>query len=219
MIEDVGAIQLDFSVDTPACASLSPPDDEAALVERAQSVPEAFGRLFELHYQKILDYAFRSTLNPAVAEELTSNTFFKAFRSLKKYRRRCRFSAWLYGIATNEIRMHWRSEARRRRAVAAWANALEADRVYFEAPAVETDETLREKMEQCRRLHDLIGRLPERYRTVILLRYFENLTYEMIAEALGKRLGTVKSLHHRAVKRLKKISDRDATFRLRRHSD
>jgi RNA polymerase sigma-70 factor (ECF subfamily) len=192
--------------------------DEAALIKQAKIAPEAFGRLFELHYQRILNYIYRSTLNLTVSEELTSNTFFKAFRAIGSYRHRVGFSAWLYGIATNEIRMHWRSEARKRKTAVAKINAQSVGRIYFEASVIDADELFREKMNQLARLHELLGHLPERYRCVIVLRFFEDLPYDVIAQVLGKRIGTIKSLIHRGLKRLKGILEQDATFRISRHS-
>ncbi len=78
---------------------------EAAQVEAAKRDPAAFAPLFQAYYDKVLTYAYRCTMNITVAEELTSNTFFKAVRAMPKYRRGIPFSAWLYRIATNEIRM------------------------------------------------------------------------------------------------------------------
>ena len=69
------------------------------------------------------------------------------------------------------------------------------------------------------RLHDLLRQLPLRYRSVIMLRFFENLPYKMIADALRMRIGTVKSLVHRALERLRPILKEDATFRAVRHSN
>ena len=54
------------------------------------------------------------------------------------------------------------------------------------------------------RIHAAVERLPEKYRVVISLRYFEAMPYAEIAEVLGKRIGTVKSLVHRALKQLKR---------------
>ncbi len=72
-----------------------------------------FGGLYELYYSKILSYVYRRTMNAALAEELTSNTFFKALRALPEYEHRGHFSAWLYRIATNEIKAHRRTASSR----------------------------------------------------------------------------------------------------------
>ena len=194
-------------------------DGEFRLVERAKTDPEAFGRLFETHYDRILTYTYRSTLDLAVAEELTSNTFFKALRGLPRYRRRVPFAAWLYRIATNEVRMHWRSRRRRRTTASDPASLEQIERAYFESPALEAEEERREKMRAYARLHELVGRLPERYRSVILLRFFEDLSYEAMADVLGKRIGTLKSLVHRGLRRLRVLLEQDATSRPSRHCD
>ena len=187
--------------------------NEAELVEQARSDPDAFGRLYEAHYSRILTYIYRRTLDVSVAEDLTSNTFLKALRSLPAYRHRAPFRAWLYRIATNEIRMHWRSEGRRR--VRQQGTEWEADleRVSFGAPAGESEEERRERMHGHARVHRCLEMLPERYRTVLVLRYFEGLHIGEIAHVLGKRAGTVKSLIHRGLKRLRKtMGGKSATF-------
>ena len=58
--------------------------DEQKLVERAKTQPQAFADLYELYYGTILSYAYRRTLDPLAAEEITSNTFFKALRALPR---------------------------------------------------------------------------------------------------------------------------------------
>ena len=199
------------SIDNPLLArptAVAPPTPtEAVLVERARSDPRAFGALYEIHYERILNYIYRRTLNVALAEELTSNTFFKALRHLPRYRRRTPFQAWLYRIATNEIKMHWRTEKRRRARQETFAGA-DLDRVYFTSP--EADD--RERIRQIALLNEALRRLPDRYQTVLVLRYFEGLKHRQIADVLGKKTGTVKSLVSRGLARLRTIIDADATF-------
>jgi RNA polymerase sigma-70 factor, ECF subfamily len=192
---------------------------EAAIIEAAKSDPARFGPLFRAYYEKVLTYAYRCTLNRAVAEELTSNTFFNALRALPRYRRGVPFSAWIYRIATNEIRMHWRSHRRRRTTTGGPSRPEELESTYFDCSPLESEEERREKMRAYARLHELLGELPERYRSVIILRFFEGLQYEAIAQVLGKRMGTVKSLLHRALARLRIILEGDATFFPPRHVD
>lgn len=198
-------------LDRPTTAA-PPTPTEAVLVERARSDPQAFGTLYEIHYDRILNYVYRRTLNVALAEELTSNTFFKALRHLPRYRRRTPFQAWLYRIATNEIKMHWRTEKRRRTRQETFAIA-ELDRVCF--PSTEADD--RERIQQVALLNEALRRLPDRYQTVLALRYFEGLKHRQIADVLGKKTGTVKSLVSRGLARLRKIIDADATFPHGRH--
>ena len=82
-------------------------DDERRLVSAAQTDPAAAGQLFDRYYPEIFRYVYHCTLNHAVTEDLTSNVFFCAFRRLGLFQwRRIPFRAWLYLIATNEVRMH-----------------------------------------------------------------------------------------------------------------
>jgi RNA polymerase sigma-70 factor (ECF subfamily) len=185
---------------------------EVELVGRAKKDPQAFGQLYEIYYTRIINYIYRSTLDVGLAEDLTANTFFKALRGLPKYRGGAPFGPWLYRIATNEIKMHWRSAKARHEKDLRWRDELR--RIHFNSRQTETDEDIEEKMQRFVQLRDSLAALPERYRTVLVLRYFEQLSYDEIAETLGKRLGTIKSLIHRGLSRLKhQIQDEDATNR------
>jgi len=176
-------------------------NSEMELVARAKAQPEAFGRLYEIHYGRILNYIYRRTLDAAMAEELTSNTFFNALRSLPRYDSRGKFAAWLYRIASNEIKLKRRSQNIEREGNARWHEEL--DRITFASHESLASEMIEKKMHEFARLHDAMCRLPERYQTVLALRYFESLTYEEIAGVLEKKMGTVKSLLHRGLERLK----------------
>jgi RNA polymerase sigma-70 factor, ECF subfamily len=185
---------------------------EHALVERARTDPEAFGCLFEVYYPRVLGFTYRCTWNRAVAEDLTSATFFKALRAIHRYDQRAKFSAWLYRIATNEVRMHWRSQARKRAAQTGATDQVDRDGVYLQRCALEAEESVQARMRLFAQLREAVTTLPDRYRTVIMLRYFEGLSCDMVAEVLNRRVGTVKSLIHRGVGRLRKILEQDATF-------
>jgi RNA polymerase sigma-70 factor (ECF subfamily) len=172
------------------------------MVEEAQKSPEAFGPLYDLYYGKILGYIYRRTLDAAVAEELTSNTFFQALRALPRYDHRGHFSAWLYRIASNEINAYRRTASCRRENNN--RGLVDLDRVWFDCPNLTSEENVKEKMRAFAQLHAAVDCLPEKYQVAISLRYFEAMPYAEIAEVLGKRLGSVKSLIHRGLKLLKR---------------
>lgn len=200
------------TVDAPA-PSLSP-GEEAELVLRAKVEPAAFGELYEAHYSAILNYLYRRTLSVAVAEELTSDTFFKALQGLAGYepREAVRFRSWLYRIATNEARMYWRGRRGGRREVLPLLEGVDLGRVMFVWPETESAETVRERQRQFARVHEALRGLPEPYQAAIVLRYFEGLGHDQIAGILGKRPGTIKSLVHRGLAKLgKAMAGMDAT--------
>ncbi|MHC4431867.1 MAG: RNA polymerase sigma factor [Planctomycetota bacterium] len=88
-------------------------DEDQILVSAARRDPEAVGRLFDKYYGKVLGYIYHCTLDHAITEDLTSNVFLAAFEHLGRFRwRQVPFRAWLFRIATNEVRMHWRRQKR-----------------------------------------------------------------------------------------------------------
>ena len=135
-------------------------------------------------------------------------------RALPKFHSRgVPIQAWLYRIASNEIKTHYRADKKRRKLNQVLFAELPPDRVHFNSPQPQGQEQLCEQMEGYALLHRSISRLPERYQRVLVLRYFEALKLEQVAQVLGKRIGTVKSLIHRGLARLRKIIDKEsATF-------
>ena len=185
--------------------------ETALLVERARRDPSAFALLYEGHYSRVLSYAYRCTLDMGAAEEVTSNSFFNALRALDSYDGNGTFRGWLYRIATNEVRQHWRRQRRAANGLRQCAEDLA--RVRFEA-CRQDDPAEREKRLACfARLHQVLMALPAKYRAAVCLRYFEDLPYQEVAQALGKKVGTVKSLVHRGLALMRQRMGRDsATF-------
>jgi len=178
--------------------------DEIELVALAKTNTRWFGNLYDRYYNRILNYTYRRTGDVGKAEEITSNTFFKALRSLPAYDNRGKFGAWLYRIAENEIRLYWRVRQRSRESPPCMRTY---DRVQFisnDDLAVEEAEELEFRFGQ---LQAALRQLPERYQTVLVLRYLEGLSYEDVGDVIGKKLGTVKSLIHRGLQKLRKHFD------------
>jgi RNA polymerase sigma-70 factor, ECF subfamily len=177
-------------------------EDEQSLVAAARHEPEAAGRLFDRHYPAIIRYLYHSTLNHSVAEELTSNVFFAAFRRLGLFRwRGIAFRAWLYRIATNELRMHFR---RQKRLLARQAGPVDPEHPSegLSAAAVAAAQ------DDYRLLHRALLALDEKYRTVIVLHYLEGRSLADIGEITGRREGTIKSQLHRGLSQLKQALER-----------
>lgn len=171
-----------------------------ALARRAAGDPEAFAGLYERYYEQILNYTFRCTMNVGVAEELTGRTFLKALEGIGRYRPAGSFRAWLFRIAVNEVRMYVRS--RRRRPEAGLSDA-ELERITFGERPDELAEEKEQKLLAFARVHRALMRLPAKYQAVITLRFFQEMTNDEIAAALGKRPGTIKSLISRGLAKLR----------------
>ncbi len=178
---------------------------EQNLVQQARKDPEAFGPLFDHYYPLILRYIVRRVGDLAVAEDLSSEVFYKALHKLWQFRfRQLPFGAWLYRIATNEIRMHFRGKR--------FVHSLEwlFDEAGFDLPddtdlqaEVRRAETILEAHHDFLKVQEKLLALPLAYQEVLALRFFEEKKTAEIAEILGKKEGTVRVLLHRALEALR----------------
>ena len=175
--------------------SESPPgrEQERELVERAKTDPNAFGALYDRHFQQIYRFVYSRVGEQAAAEDVTSEVFVKALRGIGRYQDTGRpFQAWLYQIAVNAIADKYRA--------ARPAEDIDEQR----GLAAEGDlEELAARRDEMRRIWALVERLPAPQRTAMVLKFQEDLKIEDIAVAMGKSPGAVKLLIHRAVTRLR----------------
>jgi RNA polymerase sigma-70 factor (ECF subfamily) len=180
--------------------------EEKELVRQAQKAPDAFAKLYDQYYPKIFGYILRRTANLEAAQDITSETFFNALSKLWQFRwRNISFSSWLYKIATNEINQYFR-KAEYKKSV----SLEELQEQGFEpisshdpeSELIEAQEQLKQHQEFLE-IQGKIVRLPAKYQEVIALRFFEQKQIKEIAEILGKKEGTIKSLLYRAVEKLR----------------
>jgi RNA polymerase sigma-70 factor (ECF subfamily) len=169
------------------------PETDAALLARfVGGDAEAFDRLF-LKYQ---DYVYNICLgilgNAEDARDCTQETFLHAYRGAKSFRGQSQFSTWLYRIAVNNCRGQLRK--RPRTPVASWDDPeLETLADPGPAPWREAErEAVGDEVRQ------VMAKLTPDYRTVLVLRYFHELSYEEMQQVLGWSLPQVKVKLHRA---------------------
>jgi len=183
-------------------------DDERSIIERAKRDSEAFGVLFERHYPAIFAYVHRRVGDWDAANDLASEVFLKAFKGLWKYRwQGVPFSAWLYRIATNEVRMHFRKGIRPTLSLDQMSEECgfePLDPASLEAEKLEAERKLQE-YEDFLVVREKVLLLGLKYQDVIALRYFERKSIKEIAEILNKREGTVKSLLSRGIAKLRDL--------------
>jgi RNA polymerase sigma-70 factor, ECF subfamily len=177
-------------------------EQERTLIERAKYSKDAFGELYDMHYDTVLGYAFRRTADIEVAQDVTSAVFFKVLEKIQNYQwQGIPFSHWLYRIANREIVNQYDKKK------------LEISQVQKLSRNSETLNSQNEpafhvKTEQNEDYIDLqrcISRIPSKYQEVIALKYFEDKETREIAGILNKPEGTVKSLLHRGIEQLRKM--------------
>jgi RNA polymerase sigma factor (sigma-70 family) len=166
--------------------------------------PGRFAVIFDRHYQEILSYLARR-VDRGLAEELAEETFVRAFAGRGGYDPAYQHARpWLYGIATNLLRKHARSEERRRRA---YGRALERDENAggLEGAAERVDAATR-----ARSVAVELSRMEAADRDTLLLFALTDLGYEGIAIATGVPVGTVRSRLHRVRRHLQAALSSDA---------
>lgn len=177
--------------------------EEKALIKKAQRNPEVFAKLYDQYYGQIFGYILKRTANLEVAQDITSETFFKALKKLWQFKwQNISFSAWLYRIATNETTNFYRKNKQK------WVSLEKIQEPVNEAnPNSETIEAEQELQNHQNFvfIQKKINSLSIKYQEVIILRFFEKKPIKEIAEILDKREGTVKSLLHRGLAKLRNI--------------
>lgn len=187
---------------------------EKKTVEEAKKNPAVFAVLFEKYYSAIFRYALHRTGNAAVADDVTSETFFKALNKLSSFKwTGIPFSAWLYRIAGNEIIDYYRKHKRTPYSLD------EPDTVYevpdknpsndIENELIKVQEEI-ESNKKFLQVKDALKTLSVKYQEVIVLRYLEEKKITEIANVLGKSEGTIKSLLSRGIQQLKRYFGSDS---------
>lgn len=188
---------------TGFCMNLA---EEKQLIETARNDPLAFGKLYDQYYSKISNYLLHRLSRADIAQDITSEVFFKAMTKLHLFSwQNISFSSWLYKIANNEIKMYYRKKERN-----FFSLEFLFEHHHFEPPdsinieqeyiAVE-DELSRNK--QFKEIQGHLLQLPLMYQEVLVLRFFEEKSLTDISDITGKNLNTVKSLLSRGKEKLR----------------
>jgi RNA polymerase sigma-70 factor (ECF subfamily) len=168
---------------------------------------QAYAELMSLYRDSIYYMLIRMVKNKDDAEDLTLMTFGKAFRYLDKYTPKYAFSTWLYRIALNNSIDFMRVKNN-------MPQYFEEDLYTSNTTSIidQSEDNLQRNPEEeiidkqrLQLLRAAVSELPERYRRVIELRYYEDLAYEEIAERLGLTLSNVKIQIMRAKQMLSEL--------------
>lgn len=185
--------------------------DEALVRRILAGDRDTFAPLVDRYKRGIANFIGASVRDASDVADLTQETFLRAYAHLATFNPALgRFSTWIYQIARNVVRTHLGKSARR----PLIAPMPEDQTLENAVPDLsrESDPAggiLREEAE--RQLAAALAELPERMRTVLALRYFDNMEYQTIATTLGLSLGNVKTLIHRGkIALAKRMRDREA---------
>ncbi|MFO0829902.1 MAG: RNA polymerase sigma factor [Phycisphaerales bacterium] len=174
--------------------------DEELLVASRGGDREAFRLLVERHRDDLVRFLHRFLGSRAAADDVFQETFLQVHLAADTFDAERRFRPWLYAIAANKARdFHRRQRRRSMTSLSAPVGAGDAalvDLVEMESPSPDVPAADRETQAAVKRVVD---DMPTHYREILLLAYFQRMSYQQIAECLGIPLGTVKSRLHAAV--------------------
>jgi RNA polymerase sigma-70 factor (ECF subfamily) len=161
---------------------------------------EAFGRLYDLFSRRIYAYLYYRSLDRESAEDLTGAVFLKALENLDGFRPElgC-FSGWIYGIARNALRDHFRE---RSTALSRTVSLEEAEDIWS-LPESAGPEMEAENRDLWERLRPHLASLSPDQREVLILRTWDELPYKEIARMSGKSEDACKMSYSRALASLR----------------
>ena len=176
--------------------------DERKVLERLKNGDEvAFREFFEYYYARIFNYAYRRIKMKDIAEDITSETFLKFIKSLPSFELRDGYhiDTWLYAIERNLVRDWFRKNLGKETLY------LEENfDKYYEPILSDPYETFANEYIN-KLVREALNLLPEQYKEIIKLRFYERKSIKEIADILNKTEDATKVLQYRALKRLKEI--------------
>ncbi|MGH9937048.1 MAG: RNA polymerase sigma factor [Blastocatellia bacterium] len=190
-------------------AVMSEQVSERRLIEACQGGDrEAFRELFDAHKDRVWTIALRFTGDENAARDVTQQVFLKLFTSIAKFRHESNFKTWLYRLVANECM----DEFRKRRGLIpldffrpAFGDDRDEDCGEVEIKDWRQEPLQEERLAQLEISEAVLAALMQlkpKLRMAIVLKYFEDLSYEQMAEALGCSMGTVASRLNRGHKAL-----------------
>jgi RNA polymerase sigma-70 factor (ECF subfamily) len=162
---------------------------EQELIEAAQKDPSRFAELYEANFERVYAFIVRRVQNRQEAEDLTAEVFEHALANLSRFEwRGVPFAVWLFRIAANAIADRWKQVAKQR------PDPVSED---------DLDQPRWPEIERRAVLFQLVERLPEDQRSVVVNRFVEQKSIRDIAQEMGRSEGAIKQLQYRALETLR----------------
>lgn len=177
---------------------------DKAVIQKDQS---AFATLMKRYKKAVYFMILKMIRDADDAEDLTMEAFAKAFRNLERFKKDYTFSTWLFRIATNNTIDFIRKKKLKTMSLNTSMSDDGGNSVNID---VEDDDNNPQdefiKSQRIEMVRIFVDKLPAKYRKLVQLRYFDELSYEEIAQELDKPLGTVKAQLHRSRELLYEIA-------------
>ncbi len=170
---------------------------------------DAFEQLVNLYKDKIFHLGYRMLNDKHEAEDIVQETFLRVYKNLDKFDEAHKFSTWIYRIATNLCidRLRKRKAGYSLDAETRDGEGLEwHDKLATEHPGPESEVLLTETQEHIRRA---INTLPDKYKSIVILRYLHDLSLQEISDIVEMPVTTIKTRIHRGREHLRRKLAKD----------
>jgi len=169
-----------------------------------------FIELIQPYYERLYLKAYSIIKDKNEAKDVLQDAFISAYLALPKFKKESNIYTWLYRIVVNKALDHLKSKKREANYINPEVNPYaEKEISIFSGEKIQQQQEQNELYEY---LIYIINKLEYKYKEMIIMRYFDGLTYEEIAEVKAIRLGTVKSRLHKAKELLKKELLKEGKF-------
>ncbi len=164
------------------------------MFQKESTREEAFRILLKQHQKEVYFHIRRMVLSHDDADDLTQNTFIKAWKNLDSFRGDSKIGTWLFRIAYNES-----------------VTFLEKKKKVMNIPMEEVEHKLSSVLQEDElytgdmmqlQLQTALATLPEKQKAVFVMKYYEEKKYEEIAEITGTSIGALKASFHHAIKKI-----------------
>lgn len=174
-------------------------EHNALAIAASQNNEAAFTQLYEIYIHEIYGFVMKRIGHKETCEDIVSDVFRKVFLNLKTFDpKKASFRVWVYRIATNTMTDHWRVHRNPNKGIV--VDIEEAYELHDETQNPH-DDLLSDEQKQF--VQNNINKLPNKYQTIVQLKYFDDLPNTDIAEIMGIKPNNVGVLLHRALKKLK----------------
>jgi RNA polymerase sigma-70 factor, ECF subfamily len=172
-----------------------PFEDERKLIDACKrGDSSAFNEIYEIYRDKVHSLGYYMTGDREAAKDVTQQIFLKIFTSIITFQYKASFSSWLYRLAMNVCRDYQRSTRRMKLLSNGVRNEM---RIYGSSSSLDESHS-KEGLSQV--VQNVVMKMSPKLRTVVILKYIEELSYSQIAELLGCSVGTVSSRLNRSHK-------------------
>ncbi len=184
--------------------------DEELMSGVANADVKSFNVLFNRYYKQIFNFIKKNVHDHTSSEDITQEVFMRIYKSAARFDPERKFSSWIYKIAFNEVKRYYtKSSAKKTSSInepldASSGTAERSDLLEYKGLGPELTTESEKRVQQIKKL---IETLPEKQRTVVILKVYQELTFEEISQVLDCPLSTVLSRMRYAVKKMQRALD------------